>query len=253
MNSKGQDILFHRVSGTGHPVVFLHGFLESSTMWNFLDLPVSIQKIAVDLPGHGDSLDVTEESSMKDMAKLVFELLRSLDVVEYTIVGHSMGGYVGLELMKLDEQCTKLILLNSNFWKDLPAKVENRTRVANVVRTNKSYFLYETIPNLFLNPDSFDVEVKGLIDESKKMTSENISRVSIAMSKREDNQQFVADNLEKILIIQGAEDLAVPKNEMDKKLKGLKPNYIVLKNTGHMTHIELPVKTTALIMSFISR
>ncbi|MDG1147746.1 MAG: alpha/beta hydrolase [Crocinitomicaceae bacterium] len=253
MNSKNQDILFHRVSGTGHPVVFLHGFLESSTMWDFLDLPESIQKIVIDLPGHGASVDATEESTMKSMAKLVLELLKNIEVTEYTIVGHSMGGYVGLELMKLDEGCAKLVLLNSNFWKDSPDKVENRKRVANVVRTNKSYFLYETIPNLFLNPDNFDVEVKGLIDASKKMKSENISRVSIAMSKRDDNQQFVADHLEKILIIQGAEDLAVPKNEMDKKLRGLTPNYVVLKNTGHMTHIELPVKTTALIASFISR
>jgi pimeloyl-ACP methyl ester carboxylesterase len=252
MNSKRQDILFHRVSGTGHPVVFLHGFLESSTMWDFLELPESIQQIAVDLPGHGYSLDATEKSTMKDMAELVFDLLENLEINEYTVVGHSMGGYVGLELMKLDKKCTKLILLNSNFWQDSPDKVENRIRVAKIVQTNKSYFLYETIPNLFLNPDKYDTEVKSLIDDSKRMKSGNISRVSIAMSKRYDNQQFVANHLDQILIIQGEEDVAVTRVEMDEKLKGLKPNYIVLKHTGHMTHIELPVKTTELIVSFIS-
>ena len=165
MSNKNKEILFHRVSGIGHPVLFLHGFLESSTMWDFLDLPDSIQKIVVDLPGHGNSLDVSEESTMNYMAELVFDLLVLLNVKQYTIVGHSMGGYVGLELMKRDSNCNKLVLLNSNFWNDSPEKIQNRERVSNVIRTNKSHFLYETIPNLFLNPEKYDYEVKALIDE----------------------------------------------------------------------------------------
>ena len=251
MSNKNKEILFHRVSGIGHPVLFLHGFLESSTMWNFLDLPGSIQKIIIDLPGHGNS-DAAENVTMEDMAEHVLDLLDHGLHQEYTVVGHSMGGYFGLELMKLDARCINLVLLNSNFWKDSPDKVENRKRVAKIVQTNKSYFLYETIPNLFLNPDKFDSEVRGLIDESKRMEAYNISRISIAMSKRNDHQKFVANHLDQILIIQGEDDVVVPSIEMDRKLKGLTPNYFVLKRTGHMAHIELPTKTTSLIMSFVS-
>lgn len=251
MSNKNKEILFHRVSGIGHPVLFLHGFLESSTMWDFLDLPDSIQKIVVDLPGHGNSLDVSEESTMNYMAELVFDLLVLLNVKQYTIVGHSMGGYVGLELMKRDSNCNKLVLLNSNFWNDSPEKIQNRERVSNVIRTNKSHFLYETIPNLFLNPEKYDYEVKALIDESKRMKSVNIERVSIAMGKRKNNKELVVEQLDNILIIQGEEDVIVSKTEMDNKLKGLKSKYVVLKNTGHMAHIELPIKTKELILSFV--
>lgn len=251
MNKKNQDILNHRVSGKGHPVVFLHGFLESSTMWNFLNLPESIQQIVIDLPGHGESFKAPEELTIADMARNVLDVINALKVDNYSVVGHSMGGYVGLELMKQDSKCDKLVLLNSNFWKDSLEKIENRKRVAKIVRTNKTHFLYEAIPNLFLNPEKHDPEVKGLIEEAKMMKSADIGNVSIAMGKRGDNKNVLKKNLERVLIIQGEEDSTVLKAEMEKNLKGLNPNYCVLKNAGHMAHIESAQKTRKAILSFV--
>ena len=49
-------MLSYSVKGSGPAWVFLHGFLESSSMWESLpldDLP--IQQIKIDLPGHGKS------------------------------------------------------------------------------------------------------------------------------------------------------------------------------------------------------
>ena len=83
------------------------------------------------------------------------------------------------------------------------------------------------------------------------MKSVNIERVSIAMGKRKNNKELVVEQLDNILIIQGEEDVIVSKTEMDNKLKGLKSKYVVLKNTGHMAHIELPIKTKELILSFV--
>lgn len=251
MNKKTNNILKYRVSGKGHPVVFLHGFLESSTMWDFLDLPKSIQQIVIDLPGHGGSFKATEDLTMAGMAKHVLAVVAFLGIGTYSVVGHSMGGYVGLELMKLDSNCKKLVLLNSNFWKDSPEKVVNRRRVAKVVRTNKTHFLYEAIPNLFLNPQKHDSEVKNLIEEARLMKSTDIGNVSIAMGKRNDNKNVLKKNLDRVLLIQGEEDSTVLKLEMDKHLIGLNPNYHVLKNTGHMAHIESAEKTRNVILTFI--
>lgn len=251
MNSQSENILFHRVSGTGHPVVFLHGFLESSSMWAYLEMPDTIQKIEVDLLGHGKSNGTDENVSMIQMAEQVFNLLKSLKIEKYFVVGHSMGGYVGLELMKLDRNCEKLVLLNSNFWNDSPEKVMNRKRVAKVVKTNKSHFLYEAIPNLFLNPEKYDKEVKGLILEARKMKSSAIAHVAIAMSKRSNNKELVALRQADILIIQGEDDSTVLKSEMERYLSDINLAYEVLNHTGHMAHIESPAKTKQLILSFL--
>lgn len=251
MSKVNIDLLNYRVSGKGHPVVFLHGFLESSSMWGFLNLPQSIQQIVIDLPGHGGSFEASGDITMAKMAAHVLAVIKDLGIETYTVVGHSMGGYVGLELMKVDVNCAKLVLLNSNFWKDSLEKVENRKRVAKVVRTNKTHFLYEAIPNLFLDPEKHDAEVKGLIEEAKMMKPADIGNVSLAMGSRNDNKSVLKQNLDRVLIIQGEEDTTVLKTEMDESLIGLNPNYHVLKKVGHMAHIESAQKTIKAILTFI--
>ena len=251
MINKSQKMLFYRVTGNGHPVIFLHGFLESSKMWEFMDLPDSIKKFLIDLPGHGNSFDAIESSTMKSISDNVLVIINYHKIQNYSIVGHSMGGYVGLELMKHDQNCNKLILLNSNFWEDSSNKVKNRHRIANVVRTNKFRFINETIPNLFLDPNKYADQVKLLVKDANSMDSYNIGNISIAISKRKNNKKTLLDKLNRILIIQGESDIIIPKVEMDKNLKDISANYVVIKNTRHMSHIESSNKIKELILSFI--
>ncbi len=101
--------------GKGRNVILLHGFLESSTMWSYIDW-LGVRQIRIDLPGHGKSPHVDCEDIVS-MAELVNRSLSPDERREPIIVGHSMGGYVALELIKYFEN-PRLILINSNFWKD---------------------------------------------------------------------------------------------------------------------------------------
>ena len=84
MINKSQKILFHRVTGNGHPVIFLHGFLESSNMWGFLDLPDSVKQVLIDLPGHGNSFDALESTTMKSMSKHVLDIINQHKIQNYS-------------------------------------------------------------------------------------------------------------------------------------------------------------------------
>ena len=243
MGRKGYNKLNYRVSGNGHPVVFLHGFLESITMWDYLDFKTQFKKIRFDLAGHGNSpLDLEQPLSIRSMAKDVKIQLDEMGLDSYYVVGHSMGGYLALELMKMDQRCTKLVLLNSNFWEDSEEKRKERSRVAEIVTKNKDLFLYEAIPNLFTHPEKFNRDVKQLINEARKISSDVIARVSLTMSTREDNTALVLERNEQILIIQGDEDPIVSKDTMKGK-NTMSLNYIELKNCGHMAHIESAQET----------
>jgi len=84
-------------SGKGRVVVFLHGFLESLEMWRFYqNLPNYIRKICIDLPGHGKSDNFGYVHSMELMAEGVRAVLKNEGIRKVVVVGHSMGGYVGL-------------------------------------------------------------------------------------------------------------------------------------------------------------
>jgi pimeloyl-ACP methyl ester carboxylesterase len=91
------DLLNYRVFGNGHPVVFLHGFLEDVSMWEFLtSQQIPFQAICIDLPGHGLSQLTDDSPSLAFMADEVLKVLDFLKLSEFHIVGHSMGGYVAL-------------------------------------------------------------------------------------------------------------------------------------------------------------
>ena len=107
--------LHYAVHGEGPAWVFLHGFLESSTMWDHLPLDeLPIQQIRIDLPGHGWSFELLNSPSIQLMALEVQRVLAHLSIENYTVVGHSMGAYVGLELSQ-SKGFERLILLNSGF------------------------------------------------------------------------------------------------------------------------------------------
>lgn len=252
MDSKGR--LNYRVLGKGHPVVFLHGFLESSTMWSFLDLDKApFCSILIDLPGHGGSelLDDTEEPSVLYMAGEVKRTLEGIGVQNYSVVGHSMGGYVALHLKLIDQQCNKVVLLNSNFWEDPEEKKRDRVRVADIVFRSKDLFIQEAIPGLFYRHERKDPVINALVDEAKQMEPIGIAYASLAMRNRTKRTDVISRNPHDFLIIQGLNDPLIPKERMEMELVGLNVKTVILSESGHMAHIEQPAETLAALTDFL--
>ena len=246
--------LNYRVSGIGHPVVFIHGFLESLSMWDYLEFEEDFTRICFDLPGHGKSPYNKESiSSIHSMAELIKNELSELKVPDYSVVGHSMGGYVALELMKLDNCCTKLILLNSNFWDDDTQKKRDRIRLAEIVPKNKMLFLYEAIPNLFMHPENHHNEVKMIIDEAKNIPVEVIIECTLSMSNRLNNSEFVRGQRTNILIIQGKNDNLSTKEKMSEHNKVTGAKLVELEDCAHMAHIETTRQTVLAIQNFLEK
>lgn len=241
--------LHYELFGEGPLTVFLHGFLESSTMWeplNLTELPGT--KLLIDFPGHGKSplSDPTEIPSMKFMADEVAKVISKINPTQYRIVGHSMGGYVALELAantpKGISKPSHVTLLNSNCWSDSEAKQADRLRVARIAYTGKELFINEAIPNLFARPEEFQKQIAALKQEAKAMTSEAIAYAALAMRARTDYTTWVMENPSKVRFIHGALDRLVSVEELHQRLRPAAgqaaPEIIILPNAGHMAHWE---------------
>jgi len=231
-------MLHYQVFGEGTPVVFLHGFLESSTMWSHLQLSkLSAQCILIDLPGHGKSnlIDAPEVPSISWMAQEVHKVLEHLHVNAYRLVGHSLGAYVGLELNQL-LPCQKFIFLNSNCWNDDEKKRKDRLRVADLVYTAKNHFIREAIPALFGHPSIYQVDIQHLILEANEMTADAIAFSALAMRERKDYTSVILAEPEKYMFIHGGLDTLVSTEDLQKRIPGI-PVYVI-PNAGHMSHIE---------------
>ena len=231
-------MLHYRSFGEGKTLVFLHGFLESSTMWDYLPLQeLNTHCVFIDLPGHGESLltDTSEIPSIRFMAQQVLEVLNELTITEFSIVGHSLGAYVGLELCQLSP-CQKLIFLNSNCWSDDEQKRRDRLRVADLVYTAKKHFIREAIPSLFGRPADFQKEIKELIKEANHMSSDAIAYATLAMRERVDYTEEVLAHPMKYVFIHGELDTLISSEQLTLRLPGIRIHF--LPNAGHMSHLE---------------
>ncbi len=224
--------------GEGETLVFLHGFLESSTMWSYIPLnELHARCVLIDLPGHGQSplTDTAEIPSIRFMAQQVLEVLKELKITQFTLIGHSLGAYVGLELCQL-APCQKLILLNSNCWSDDEQKRRDRLRVADLVYSAKKHFVREAIPGLFGRPNDFQAEIKQLIDEANHMSADAIAYAALAMRERVDYTEEVLANPSKYVFIHGELDTLVSSEQLQLRVPGIHVHF--LPNAGHMSHIE---------------
>ena len=252
-------LLHYQLVGEGPLTVFLHGFLESSTMWkplNLTELPGT--KLLIDLPGHGKSplSDPGDIPSMKFMADEVVRVISKINPTQYRIVGHSMGGYVALELMantpKGISKPSHITLLNSNCWSDSEAKQADRLRVARIAYTGKELFINEAIPNLFARPEEFQKQIAALKQEAKAMTSEAIAYAALAMRTRTDYTTRVMENPSKVRFIHGALDRLMSVEELHQRLMPAAgqaaPEIIILPNAGHMAHWEATAEVVSGIL-----
>jgi pimeloyl-ACP methyl ester carboxylesterase len=90
----------YRRGGTGQKILLIHGLAGSSKTWDDVIPLVTpyADVIAVDLLGHGESAKPTGDYSLGAFASGLRDFLSILGVESVTIVGHSFGGGVAMQL-----------------------------------------------------------------------------------------------------------------------------------------------------------
>ena len=158
--------LHYKKEGTGKALVLIHGFLGNLSMWDEIavELSKTRQVIRVDLPGFGKSDCIEEIHSMELFPECIQQLLLEFKIDKFTLIGHSMGGYVGLELLKIcPEKINHFILFHSTAKADSEEKKNDRTRAIKTVKNKQNVYLKTAIPFLF--PEQFQVSCFGYIQK----------------------------------------------------------------------------------------
>ncbi|MBI2421277.1 MAG: alpha/beta fold hydrolase [Candidatus Hydrogenedentes bacterium] len=113
----GDLTLAYRELGSGPPVLLLHGWPTSSHLWRNIMPPLATHNrvIALDLPGFGASDKPRDASySFRYQAKALTDFLHALDVSTVSIVGHDLGGPIGLYWASQNpERIHRIAMLNT--------------------------------------------------------------------------------------------------------------------------------------------
>lgn len=127
--------MFVQAAGSGVPeMVFVHGFTCDHTDWaaQVAEFGGAQAVLACDLRGHGQTPGDPADCSIERLGADVAQLVRSRDLKEAILVGHSMGCRVVLEAYRgAPERVAGLVLIDgSRMGTGDPAQAEEAMRAA---------------------------------------------------------------------------------------------------------------------------
>ena len=105
-DKKKPSILLMHGSGLSHIVWSLHEQFYASQGFNVL---------SVDIPGHGNS-DGPSLKSIEEISDWIRLLMKTLDILKITIIGHSQGSLVGIDFAsRYPDLISKLVLVAGSY------------------------------------------------------------------------------------------------------------------------------------------
>lgn len=237
-------------------IVLLHGFCMSSFIWDDMKshFPSDINVIALDLSGFGDHEKDISDYTMADFAEDVKQQIDLLHLKEYVMVGHSMGGYIALELYKIDERKIKgFCLFHSTAHEDSPERKEKRDQMTAFIRQNDTaVFAKNFIPGLFANPLTSAPIISKVINRAEKFSKETLIAAANAMKNRSSAIPLWSKMKIPVLLIAGKMDNFVALNSLEQQsLLSHNIDLKILPNSAHMGMLEEPYPSFKILHLFV--
>lgn len=241
LNYKGINI-YYTNQGKGSAVVLLHGFLENSSMWtDFIsELAKKNRVICIDLLGHGNTACLGYVHTMEDQAQMVNAVLSHLKLRRFSIVGHSMGGYVALAFAKLFPQKIKsLCLLNSTFETDDATRKTQRKRANKLATSIYKNLVSMSVTNLFSESSqiNYKAEIAAALNQALKTPVQGYIAANEGMILRSNTKKLFTEATFYKKIILGKKDWIIDTEKMQQYANKNQINIEVFSE-GHMSHIE---------------
>lgn len=256
--SRGAKIRYADI-GKGRVIVLIHGFPFSLETWfgnGFANaLAKKFRVIAIDLPGHGKSECIGYVQKMELMADVVKDVMDSLNLRRYVVVGHSMGGYVALAFAeRYAENLRGLCLFHSSALPDSAEKKLDRERGIKLVKRNPVKYTNALVTNLFAvaNQRYMKKEISWVRRIAAKTKKQGIVASLEGMKIRRNREIILKFAKFPVLFIAGTRDIVVP-YEVAKQQSELPKitRLLTLERVGHMGFLEAKDITAKKLRAFV--
>ncbi|MDE6861680.1 MAG: alpha/beta hydrolase [Alistipes sp.] len=241
-------------------VVLLHGYFESLVVWEeFVPLLSGrMRVVTLDLPGHGVSEVRGEIHTMEYLADTVAAAMEHLGVERYSVVGHSMGGYVALSLAdRYADRLDAVVLLSSTPSADTMEKCDRRRREIDLVRAGRKNTIASVVRHSGFAPENI-TRLKGWIDDLEELVvmteDDGVIALINGMIERKDMNDMLRSTPVRHMFIFGRHDGYIPLETAEKIVSDHPEAEVVwLEHSGHMGFLEEPEACAAAIVEFIGR
>ncbi len=250
--------LAYEVSGTGSPVVLLHGFPFNRTLWReqVEALRERYMVITVDLRGHGETPASDAPATMEEMAKDVAALLDSLGLARVVLGGLSMGGYVALAFYQLfPERVRALLLADTRPQADTDEARLNREETAKRVLSAGMETIADAMLPKLLAPATHAEQpqiVRRVSDMILRTDPQGAASALRGMAVRRDQTELLRRIDCPALIIVGSLDAITPPADaelMQRKIRNARLE--VIAGASHVSNVERPAEFNRALEKFL--
>lgn len=138
----------HHIYGQGQPVVLLHGFAEFGNVWKYqIDFLKDYCQVIV--PEW--AVEEVDMFSIETIADAVANFISTTIKEPVILIGHSMGGYITLALVKkYPDLIESFGFVHSTAFADSHEKKANRLKSVDLIKNRGTEaYLRTSVPNLF--------------------------------------------------------------------------------------------------------
>ncbi len=246
-------------SGTGTPVLLLHGFPLDGRMWarQVGALGIGRRVLVPDLLGFGSTPFPKGPCSLERQADGLAAFVTAQGTDRVVVCGLSMGGYIALAFAeRFPERLAGLILADTRAGADSePARQARAFNAQRVLRDGVGFIAEDMLPKLF-HPRTQE-DRRAVVDEVRSImvgqSPEGVSAALRAMGDRP-SRETVLINLEcPVLILVGEGDKVTPPQEAE-AMAALNPRsrLLVIPDAGHLSNMEAPGAFNEGVASFLA-
>ncbi len=250
---KGENLDINYIEkGEGKNVLLLQGWGTKAEYYSAVADMISkyARVIIPEFPGFGKSTEPQSAYDLNDYAEFTLAFLKELGIDDVTLVGHSHGGRVIIELASrenLPVKIEKAVLIDSAGIKRKKS-FSKKVRIA-VYKFCKNFLKIPPVKKAF--PDALD-KLQKKFGSADYASSSQIMRQSMVKLVNEDLTGKLKDIKVPTLLIWGENDEATPLSDakiMEKEIKD--SGLVVIKGAGHFSFLDDPGLTSRVLESFI--
>jgi len=227
----------YEVLGRGRPVIFLHGWVGSWRYWisSMQITSTSYRAFALDLWGFGDTAHKDSDYSLENQANLLERFLKEMGIGKIALVGHGLGGLVGMTFASRQPQSVDRVMAVSCPL-DYPSV---NVRLKNATPAELSEWLSSRTP-----------ESNTALSDASKTDAKAISESLVGLQAKSIYGNFRTLNIP-CLLVYGDRDPAITTPNGEFSLSNM-THQIELEGSGHFPMIDETVRFNRLLTDFLA-
>jgi pimeloyl-ACP methyl ester carboxylesterase len=263
----GQRVNVLDTGGSGPPLLFVHGWSANWQSW-LLNIPAFMAThrcVALDLPGFGHSPMPSDPVSIHGYAETADALCDELGIKSVSVIGNSMGGFIGAELaLAFPTRVERLVLVSAAGLSIEQLRPGPALAIARLVDAGLPYasrFETPVVRRARLRRAAMQFVARYPEKLSPALAQELVMstgkpgfvpalRALMGYSFRERLGEIEIP----VLIVWGREDMLVPVADAEAyaRLIGSNARVVIFDDTGHVPMIERPSRFNHLVAEFLA-